>query len=134
MRGRKRLFIAAGCIVFTLLIAGGVYLARVVRYQDEVRSITITEPDLSNIPDGRYIGECDVGLIYAKVEAEVEAGTLKQVRILEHRNGRGGPAEQIVETMLQVQRIDVDAVSSATNSSKVIKKALERALTQTEGA
>ena len=42
-------------------------------------------------------------------------------------NGRGKPAEIVADRIIQEQRIDVDAVSGATNSSVVIKKAVENA-------
>ncbi len=51
------------------------------------------------------------------------------IDILEHKNGRGKPAEIVVDRMVEEQKIDVDAVSGATNSSIVIKKSVENALT-----
>ena len=44
--------------------------------------------------------------------------------------GRGKAAEVIVDKVVATQKIDVDAVSGATNSSNVIKKAIENAVTQ----
>ena len=40
----------------------------------------------------------------------------------------GQPAEAVVEKIISEQRIDVDAVTGATNSSTVLKKAVENAL------
>ena len=51
-----------------------------------------------------------------------------KIRILEHKNERGQAAETIVDQIVSEQKIDVDAISGATNSSKVIKKAVENAL------
>lgn len=42
--------------------------------------------------------------------------------------GIGKPAEAIVEDIVENQSIEVDAVSGATNSSRVIMKACENAL------
>ena len=50
------------------------------------------------------------------------------IDLLEHRNEKGKPAEQIIDDILKRQQIDVDEVSGATNSSKVIKKAIENAI------
>jgi uncharacterized protein with FMN-binding domain len=47
--------------------------------------------------------------------------------IWEHRNERGEPAERIANDIIVRQEINVDAVSGATNSSSVIKKAVENA-------
>ena len=48
--------------------------------------------------------------------------------LLEHINERGEKAESIIDKIIEQQSIDVDAVTSATNSSKVIKQAVENAL------
>lgn len=41
---------------------------------------------------------------------------------------RGESAEKIVDEIIKEQRSDVDVVTGATNSSNVIKKAVEEAL------
>ena len=84
--------------------------------------------DLSAIPDGVYVGEYDVNFIYAKVEVTVRNGEMTDIIILEHKQERGKAAEAVISDMLAEQKIDVDAVSGATNSSTVIKKAVENAL------
>jgi len=106
-------------------------LSGLAAYQSRVQVININNVDLSSIPDGVYIGECDVILVYAKVEVTVSDGSIVNISILEHRNGRGEPAEKVVDDILERQTIDVDTVSGATNSSKVIKKAVENALCNT---
>lgn len=67
--------------------------------------------------------------IYAKVEVTVQAGVITNIDILEHLNERGSRAEVVVDRIIEEQKIEVDAVSGATNSSTVIKKAVENALT-----
>lgn len=67
-------------------------------------------------------------VIYAKVEVTVSDGKMTDIAILEHRQERGKAAEAVISDMLAEQKIDVDAVSGATNSSTVIKKAVENAL------
>ena len=110
------------CLIFT-----AVYLKRVADYKKAVRETTIGGTDISNIPDGVYVGEYDVDFVYAKVEVTVQNGAVTNIDILEHKNGRGKPAEIGADRIIQEQRIDVDAVSGATNSSVVIKKAVENA-------
>lgn len=98
------------------------------QYQKAVNQIELTNIAIKNIADGEYEGEYDVGYIYAKVTVSVKQGKLKNITILEHQNERGKPAESIITKMLKEQKIEVDAVSGATNSSKVIMKAVENAL------
>lgn len=122
---------AAVIITFAILIAGialATYLKQVDDYKRSVSETSIEEIRLSDIPNGIYIGECDVNFIYAKVEVTIQNGEITDIRILEHKNERGQAAEAVVDRIVTEQRIDVDAVSGATNSSTVLKKAVENAL------
>lgn len=128
----KKLRIILGITAVVLLAGLGTllwYLNSVKDYKDEVASIAIHDIDLASVPDGTYTGDCDVNYIYAKVEVTVKSGVITDIRLLEHKNGKGKPAEAIINTILEKQSLDVDAVSGATNSSTVIKKAIENALT-----
>ena len=69
-----------------------------------------------------------MNFIYAKVEVTVEDGEIVSINILEHRHERGKAAEAITNKIVDEQKIDVDAISGATNSSTVYKKAVENAL------
>ncbi|WMJ87663.1 FMN-binding protein [Anaerocolumna sp. MB42-C2] len=133
MKNSKKIKIIIGVVCIVLLIAAAYfisYMLRVNRYQDKVSNLTYNDINISNIADGTYIGECDVDFIYAKVEVTVKEGKLINVKLLEHKNERGSSAEAITNKFVQEQRIDVDVISGATNSSKVIKKAVENALEQ----
>ena len=110
------------------LICGAVYLKKVADYKRAVVETTIGEIDIADVSDGIYIGEYDVNFIYAKVEVTVEDGEIVSINILEHRHERGKAAETVIEKIIDEQKIDVDAISGATNSSTVIKKAVENAL------
>ena len=66
--------------------------------------------------------------IYAKVEVTVKNGEVSNINILEHRHERGETAEAIINKIVEQQKIDIDTISGATNSSIVIKKAVENAL------
>lgn len=106
------------------------YLKSVSDYQQAIEDITFGEINVTGIADGNYIGECNVNFIYAKVEVAVHNGIIEKITILEHKNERGSSAETVVDRIVSEQKIDVDAVSGATNSSIVLKKAVENALTE----
>ncbi|MCI8877308.1 MAG: FMN-binding protein [Lachnospiraceae bacterium] len=110
------------------LVLGILYLKDVADYKQAVEEITFEEINISDVSDGVYIGEYDVNFIYAKVEVTVENGEIKSVNILEHRQERGKAAESVTDKIVDEQKIDVDAIAGATNSSTVIKKAVENAL------
>lgn len=131
---RKRILSFTAILLFLIvLIFTAVYLKRVADYKKAVRETAFNSMDISNVPDGVYIGEYDVDFIYARVEVTVQNGIITNIDILEHKNGRGSSAEIVVDRMMEEQKIDVDAVSGATNSSTVIKKAVENALMGDKG-
>lgn len=120
------------CIVVIFLLVGllclALYLKSVSDYKQAVNNIVFEKIDITKIPDGTYVGECNVNFIYAKVEVTVQNGEIKNIDILEHKNKRGEAAETIIDKIADEQKIDVDTVSGATNSSTVLKKAVENAL------
>lgn len=116
-------------LFLVVLIFTAVYLKSVADYKKAVKETTFSDIDIGNIPDGTYIGEYDVNFIYARVEVTVRDGAITNIDILEHKNERGKAAEIVTDRIIAEQKTDVDAVSGATNSSTVIKKAVENALT-----
>lgn len=118
-------------IVIVLLIGLaclGIYLKQVKDYKQAVENMTFKKINISDIADGTYVGECNVNIISAKVKVTVKSGKISNINLLEHKNERGKTAEKVIDKVLNKQKVDVDAVSGATNSSKVIKKAIENAL------
>ena len=115
-------------LLFVGFVWGIIYLKSVADYKQAVKETTFEEINISDISDGVYIGEYDVNFIYAKVEVTVQNGETTNINILEHRHDRGKAAEAISNKIVDEQKIDVDAISGATNSSTVIKKAVENAL------
>lgn len=53
---------------------------------------------------------------------------MQELELLEHHHSRGEAAGVLPSIMLQEQRIDVDAVSGATSSCRVIQQAVQNAL------
>ena len=126
---KRRVIMCIAIFLFLIgLLCTAVYLKSVADYQNAVKETVIGDVDLSAIPDGVYVGEYDVNFIYAKVEVTVRNGEMTDIINLEHKQERGKAAEAVISDMLAEQKIDVDAVSGATNSSTVIKKAVENAL------
>jgi uncharacterized protein with FMN-binding domain len=126
---RTKVIVIILVLIGVMVLAGfGFYWATVTQYRSEMETMTLTHTDATGIPDGTYIGDCDVTLIHAKVEVTVKDGEMTDIKLLEHDNGRGTPAESIIETIMNAQTLKVDDISGATNSSLVIKKAIDNAL------
>ncbi len=100
------------------------------QYKEAMKAIQLEDVRISEIVDGDYIGEYDAGYVYARVQVSVEDGVIQSVDLLEHRTERGQSAEIIPEQIVDQQKVTVDAVSGATNSSRVIEKAVYNALMQ----
>ena len=128
MSKKKVVLLVIMLLLLIGLVWGIIYLKSVSDYKQAVKETTFEEINISDIPDGVYIGEYDVNFIYAKVEVTVQNGEITNINILEHRHERGKTAEVITDRIVDEQKIDVDAISGATNSSTVIKKAVENAL------
>ncbi len=92
------------------------------------KDIVVRTPDLSTVVDGEYRGFFDGGIVKAEVSVSISAGRIASVRILRHDCGRGKPAEVIVDSVVAAQSLEVDVISGASYSSKVILKAIEVAL------
>ena len=128
MSKKKVVLFAVMLLLLIDLVWGIIYLKSVADYKQAVKETTFEDINISDIPDGVYVGEYDVDFIYAKVEVTVQNGEITNINILEHRHERGKTAEVITDSIVDEQKIDVDAISGATNSSTVIKKAVENAL------
>ena len=128
MSKKKVALFAVMILLLIDLVWGIIYLKSVADYKQAVKETTYEDIHISDIPDGVYVGEYDVDFIYAKVEVTVQNGEITNINILEHRHERGKTAEVITDSIVDKQKIDVDAISGATNSSTVIKKAVENAL------
>ena len=125
----KKLIIGCVCVVVVIvLFFGGRFLADMGKYRSIVAGIVIQTPDISLIQDGTYNGNCDAIIIAADVDVVVKDHKITDIKINEHKNGRGAGAEVITDEVLANQSLNVDTVSGATNSSKVILKAIETAL------
>lgn len=129
---KRILSIIAISILLASLTILAVYLKNVADYKKAVKDISFGKIEISNVPDGVYLGECDVNFIYAKVKVTVQSGRITDIDLLEHKNERGKSAEIIIEKIIENQIINVDAISGATNSSVVIEKAVANALADSE--
>ncbi len=116
----------AACAALVAHIALGV--AGFGAYQRAIAALDVPDIALTGVADGTYEGECDAGYIRARVEVTVEDGRITEIGLLEHRNERGAAAEALLPEVVEAQSLDVDAVSGATNSSKVIRQAIADAL------
>lgn len=101
---------------------------RIWKYNEMVKTITISEPDLAKVNDGIYEGQYDFRFVNAKVRVMIKNHQIKDVIIIKHENSRGKKAESILDDVIRQQKLGVNMVTGATASSKALLKAVEDAL------
>lgn len=96
----------------------------------QANKVIINNLELSSIDDGIYNGEYTLSPVNAIVQVQIKNHQIYEIKILEHQNGFGEKAEIINNHVIDEQTLNVDVISGATVSSKVILKAIENALSK----
>lgn len=116
-------------VLLVIIVGFAIYFAVVFSGMEEkLDAIVINQINLENIEDGTYTGEAKAGLIKVVAEVKVSNHMITDIRLIEHDNWQGGPAEAILEDVIDNQSLEVDLISGASSSSKVILKAIENSL------
>lgn len=132
-KGRKSVTVKIIAAVLGVALVTGIYFAgnyiyQLQEYKKRIAAISISAVDLSKIPDGSYIGSYDAIMISATVRVNIHNHQISGIDLISHKNERGKKAEVIVNEIKSAQSLKVDTITGATNSSKVILKAVQNAL------
>ena len=84
----------------------------------------VEDPDLSKVEDGIYRGKVETMLVKAEVEVSVKNHKIISISIIKHDNGKGKPAEAIIDDIVKDNSTDVELIAGATMSSLVIRAAV----------
>lgn len=127
---KKRIIIL---LILALVIIGAIIGRTVLKsymnnFDKTISDITISDVDLSKVSDGTYTGSYKVFPVAAIVKVTVNDHKITGIDLVKHDNGQGAAAEVIPDHVVEAQTLDVDIISGATASSKVILKAIENAL------
>ncbi|MFW5649016.1 MAG: FMN-binding protein [Natronincolaceae bacterium] len=112
-------------LVGLFVLVGTAVRNNIVKLADKT---VVSDLELASVEDGIYKGEFSLLPVRAVVQVSVEDHQIQEIKILEHQNGLGEKAETIIDRVIEKQGLDVDVVSGATVSSKVMLKAIENAL------
>ncbi len=127
---KKRVIILS--VVLFLVIAGFIgvkaMLASTESNLESLKYMELAQIDLTAIEDGIYTGSYSVFPVSAQVSVTIKNHVIVGIDLIEHINGQGTPAEVIPDMVVKSQSLQVDSVSGATYSSRVILKAIENAL------
>ena len=128
MKGKKKwLLLLIIPVIFVIIILSfiGIILGKM---KKQLERIDTTPVDIAQVADGIYTGESETELVKVAVNVTVKDGKIENIDILKHECGKGKPAERIIESIIQKNNVEVDAVSGATVSSAVIQDAVRTAL------
>jgi uncharacterized protein with FMN-binding domain len=128
MKKKYIVLLIVGAAVLILAAAGVIWFKDIQSNLDALEETAISEVDLSTIPDGVYAGSYSEFPVSAEVRVTVSGHAIKDITLVRHDTGQGQAAEAIPQMVVEAQSLQVDAVSGATYSSKVILKAIEDAL------
>lgn len=124
----KKIIIGVVVLVLVLVVAFRVVVSRLESNLEALNNLTIEEVDLNSIEDGTYEGSYGSFPVSAIVEVTVKDHRMTEIKLVDHSNGQGQPAEVLPEKVVESQSVKVEAISGATYSSRVILKAIETAL------
>lgn len=127
---KKLKWIGLILLVIVIIIVGvfAVLISKSEANFEAFMEMPISMVDLTKLSDGSYKGAYSVFPVSVEVTVEVRAQKIVNITIDKHFNGQGKPAEVIIDEVINQQSLDVDMISGATYSSKVILKAIEDAL------
>ena len=119
-------------LVLALAVAGGtIALGFHVNNRDTIfPNVSVNGIDLSDTPDGSYVGTYEHGRWTNTVSVRVESGRVIEINIVDDVFGGDtiDCSDEIFSRVIESQNTQVDAVSGATVTSKAYLKAIENAL------
>ena len=121
----RKIVILSGLIIgFLLTMSSVMQYSQLVHY----RSLPVNEINLSNIDDGEYIGKANYGFEY-EVKVHIKNHNIDNIEIVKNRDSfYARLAEGIKHKIIREQKVNIDAVTGATTTSKILMKAVETAV------
>lgn len=126
----KRIFKVIILVVLAIVVIFAGFMWYTQNQLSKLSRMPISNVDLVLTDDGTYKGDYSVFPVSVKLDVTVKDHRITEILILEHITGQGEKAEAIIEEVIKNQSLQVDSISGATYSSKVILKAIEKALTE----
>lgn len=116
-------------IVAPLIILGIGFAAVNIIELNKIRNLPIKSINLESVGDGIYSGEAKAGSYVYKVKVEVQNHRIVNIESIDNRKSTYvSYAEGVFTKIIKQQKVDVDAITGATTTSKAFMKAVENAL------
>ena len=125
----KKIFIV---LIVVLGVGTLLFFRKVQKASQQINQLVYEDIDMNNMQDGIYDGQVETELIKVHVQVKVKDHQIKSIDILQHDNGFGDKANDIVNQMIKENDYRVDTISGATLSSQVIQSAVSQSLKKGE--
>lgn len=115
--------------VFVLATAGGIFY--ITRGLNTGAKAEINNVDLTAVKDGIYNGKYSSGRWTNELNVIVKDNKITDIKVIKDVTfSNAASAQQLFDKIIEKQKIDVDAVSGATVTSKAYQKSIENALSK----
>jgi uncharacterized protein with FMN-binding domain len=128
MNKKRKILITVLILVIGIIITVVGVKAYLQSNLEQLVALPITNVEFTKLTDGTYTGSYKAFPVAAEVKVSISNHKIVSIELVQHDNGQGAPAEVIPGKVVETQSLDVDVVTGATYSSKVILKAIENAL------
>lgn len=133
--GKKTLAIVLVIILAFLVVCGAIIGIYAWRFTSDYRNLSISPVDISQLPNGTYLGSWKIFHVDVSVSVAVKDHQIVAIDILDAGTaGNSGEGQANLEILtgriIEEQTVQVDTVSGATATQKAFLKAVEEALTQ----
>jgi uncharacterized protein with FMN-binding domain len=99
----------------------------------QVQKTEIRDVDLGKISDGSYTGTFSQGYFDCQVKTTVKDHKIINIEVIRNKKTRYAQmAEGVIDSILQKQTPNVDAVTGATTTSRALMKAVENSLVSSQ--
>lgn len=123
-------------LLVLLVISGFIYFRFVKPFlneKDKLLNLKIASVDISEISDGIYAGEYHSVLDPIKVNVHIESGRINGIDLnAGNQTDYGKKGNKVIENIIRDNNPKTDVIAGATVTSKIIMKAVEKALTNVE--
>lgn len=115
-------------ILIVIIVIGVIFVPIDIKKQKEVRNLSIEKVDLTKLEDGKYTGNYKKYRWNYNVEVTINNHKITDINIINDMYNNDKFNNELIGNVIEKQNVDVDTVSGATISSKVMLKAIENAL------
>lgn len=128
MKKKYKVLIIIGSVIVVLVAAGIIAFSIIGKNLEALKTVEVKDIDISTVADGTYTGSYNAFPVTAEVSVTVKGHVITGIDLISHGHGPDHGADAITGEVVKAQSLDVNAVSGATMSSKVVLLAIEDAL------